>query len=104
MTGPQLAKADGVANVTFDVATAKSYPGANYDLVTFFDCLHDMGDPVGASAHVRETLNANGAWLIVEPNAQDDLAGNLNPVGRIYFGDYPHVKLIQRRGAERAPA
>ncbi len=81
----ELAKAAGVANVTFDVAMAKSYPGANYDLVTFFDCLHDMGDPVGASAHVRETLNANGTWMIVEPNAQDDLAGNLNPVGRIYY-------------------
>jgi 2-polyprenyl-3-methyl-5-hydroxy-6-metoxy-1,4-benzoquinol methylase len=80
-----LAKEEGVANVTFDVATAKSYPGANYDLVTFFDCLHDMGDPVGAAAHVRETLNANGAWMIVEPNAQDDLVGNLNPVGRIYY-------------------
>jgi 2-polyprenyl-3-methyl-5-hydroxy-6-metoxy-1,4-benzoquinol methylase len=81
----ELAKAEGVANVTFDIATAKGYPGANYDLVTFFDCLHDMGDPAGASAHVRETLNANGVWMIVEPNAQDDLAGNLNPVGRIYY-------------------
>jgi len=81
----ELAKEAGVANVTFDAATAKSYPGANYDLVTFFDCLHDMGDPVGASAHVRETLNANGAWMIVEPAAQDDLAGNMNPVGRIYY-------------------
>jgi 2-polyprenyl-3-methyl-5-hydroxy-6-metoxy-1,4-benzoquinol methylase len=80
-----LAKEATVANVTFDVATAKGYPGANYDLVTFFDCLHDMGDPVGASAHVRETLNANGIWMIVEPNAQDDLAGNMNPVGRIYY-------------------
>ncbi len=80
-----LAKAASVANVTFDVAVAKNYPGTNYDLVTFFDCLHDMGDPVGASAHVRETLNTNGAWMIVEPNAQDDLAGNLNPVGRIYY-------------------
>lgn len=81
----ELAKEAGVANVTFDVATAKGYPGSNYDLVTFFDCLHDMGDPVGASAHVRDTLNANGAWMIVEPNAQDDLAGNMNPVGRIYY-------------------
>jgi len=81
----ELAKEASVANVTFDVAMAKSYPGTNYDLVTFFDCLHDMGDPVGASAHVRESLNANGAWMIVEPNAQDDLAGNLNPVGRIYY-------------------
>jgi SAM-dependent methyltransferase len=81
----ELAKDEGVANVTFDVALAKSYPGSNYDLVTFFDCLHDMGDPVGASAHVRETLNANGAWMIVEPMAQDDLAGNLNPVGRMCY-------------------
>lgn len=80
-----LAKDEGLANVTFDVALAKEYPGTNYDLVTTFDCLHDMGDPVGASAHVRSTLNANGAWMIVEPMAQDDLSGNLNPVGRIYY-------------------
>jgi SAM-dependent methyltransferase len=80
-----LAKEEGLANVTFDVALAKEYPGISYDLVTTFDCLHDMGDPVGAAAHVRETLNANGAWLIVEPMAQDDLSGNLNPVGRIYY-------------------
>jgi 2-polyprenyl-3-methyl-5-hydroxy-6-metoxy-1,4-benzoquinol methylase len=81
----ELAKAAGLANVTFDVATAKNYPGVNYDLVTFFDCLHDMGDPVGAAAHVCETLNTNGTWMIVEPMAQDELAGNLNPVGRIYY-------------------
>lgn len=81
----ELASEAGVANVTFDVAKAKEYPGTNYDLVTFFDCLHDMGDPVGAAAHVRETLNTNGAWMIVEPMAQDDLSGNLNPVGRIYY-------------------
>lgn len=80
-----LAKEEGLANVTFEVALAKEYPGKNYDLVTTFDCLHDMGDPVGASAHVYETLNANGAWMIVEPMAQDDLSGNLNPVGRIYY-------------------
>ncbi len=81
----ELAKEAGVANVTFDVATAKQYPGTNYDLVTCFDCLHDMGNPVGAATHVRETLNTNGAWMIVEPMAQDDLTGNLNPVGRIYY-------------------
>jgi 2-polyprenyl-3-methyl-5-hydroxy-6-metoxy-1,4-benzoquinol methylase len=80
-----LAKEEGLSNVTFDVALAKEYPGTNYDLVTTFDCLHDMGDPVGASAHVRETLNANGSWMIVEPMAHDDLSGNLNPVGRIYY-------------------
>ena len=81
----ELAKAEGVANVTFEVAAAKRYPGTNYDLVTCFDCLHDMGDPVGAAAHVRETLNTNGAWMIVEPLAQDDLRDNLHPVGRIYY-------------------
>ncbi|HMN30759.1 MAG TPA: methyltransferase domain-containing protein [Caldilineaceae bacterium] len=80
-----LAKEQNVPNVTFEVATAKSYPGKNYDFVTCFDCLHDMGDPVGAAAHVLETLNHNGVWMIVEPMAQDDLAGNLNPVGRIYY-------------------
>ncbi len=80
-----FAEEQNVDNVTFDIATAKGYPGQNYDLVTFFDCLHDMGDPVGASAHVRETLNSDGYWMIVEPIAQDDLAGNLNPVGRIYY-------------------
>lgn len=80
-----LAQSAGLTNVTFDIATAKGYPGMNYDLVTCFDCLHDMGDPVGAAAHVRESLNPNGAWLIVEPMAQDTLAGNLNPVGRIFY-------------------
>lgn len=80
-----FAKEQNVANVTFEVATAKNYPGQNYDFVTCFDCLHDMGDPVGAAAHVRKTLHHNGSWMIVEPLAQDDLAGNLNPVGRIYY-------------------
>jgi SAM-dependent methyltransferase len=81
----ELAKEAGVTNVTFDVAVAKTYPGKDYDLVTFFDCLHDMGDPVGASAHVRETLKKDGTWMIVEPNAADDLVDNLNPVGRVYY-------------------
>ena len=74
----------GVANASFEVAQAKTYPGT-YDLVTFFDCLHDMGDPVGASAHVRQSLRPDGTWMIVEPFAHDRLAENLNPVGRIYF-------------------
>jgi SAM-dependent methyltransferase len=80
-----LAEEAGLPNVTFEVATAKTYPGSNYDLVTFFDCLHDMGDPVGAAAHVRDTLAPGGTWMIVEPQAADDLSGNLNPVGRIYY-------------------
>jgi 2-polyprenyl-3-methyl-5-hydroxy-6-metoxy-1,4-benzoquinol methylase len=75
----------GVAgNTSFEVAQAKSYPG-NYDLVAFFDCLHDMGDPVGAAAHVHESLRPDGTWMIVEPFAHDQLADNLNPVGRVYY-------------------
>jgi SAM-dependent methyltransferase len=69
----------------FEVADAKSYPGADYDLVACFDCLHDMGDPVGAAKHVRQTLAADGTWLIVEPYASDAVEDNLNPVGRIYY-------------------
>jgi 2-polyprenyl-3-methyl-5-hydroxy-6-metoxy-1,4-benzoquinol methylase len=71
--------------VTFAQATAKDFPGQNYDLVAFFDCLHDMGDPVGAGKHVKETLANDGAWMIVEPFACDDLKDNLNPVGRVYY-------------------
>jgi 2-polyprenyl-3-methyl-5-hydroxy-6-metoxy-1,4-benzoquinol methylase len=74
------------ANTRFEVAAAKNYPGKDYDLVTFFDCLHDMGDPAGAAAHVRQSLKADGSWMIVEPMAQDRLEDNLNPVGRIYYG------------------
>jgi SAM-dependent methyltransferase len=75
----------GVAgNTSFEVAPAKSYPGT-YDLVAFFDCLHDMGDPVGASAHVRQSLKPDGTWMIVEPFAHDHVADNLNPVGRVYY-------------------
>jgi SAM-dependent methyltransferase len=71
--------------VTFEVAAAKEYPGTGYDLVTFFDCLHDMGDPVGAARHVRASLARDGAWLLVEPFAGDRLEENLNPVGRLYY-------------------
>jgi 2-polyprenyl-3-methyl-5-hydroxy-6-metoxy-1,4-benzoquinol methylase len=81
-----LAEAEGVAaNTEFAVAGAKDYPGTGYDLVCFFDCLHDMGDPVGALKHVRETLDADGTVMLVEPFANDTLADNLNPVGRIYY-------------------
>jgi hypothetical protein len=75
----------GVDNVRFEVASAKDYPGAGYDLVTFFDCLHDMGDPVGAARHVRSTLAQHGTWMVVEPFAGDHLDENLNPVGRAYY-------------------
>jgi 2-polyprenyl-3-methyl-5-hydroxy-6-metoxy-1,4-benzoquinol methylase len=73
------------ANCDFEVASAKEYPGRDFDLVTFFDCLHDMGDPVGAAKHVRETLKADGTWMIVEPFAKGSVEENLNPVGRIYY-------------------
>lgn len=79
------AQAAGVTNVTFEVATSKDFPGNDYDLVTFFDCLHDMGDPTGAAAHVRQSLAEDGTWMIVEPAAGDSLADNLNPVGRVYY-------------------
>jgi len=82
----ESAKRQGVADrVTFEIAPAKGYPGKDYDLVTFFDCLHDMGDPAGASKHVRGSLKPDGTWMIVEPFAHDDLKDNLNPVGRIYY-------------------
>jgi SAM-dependent methyltransferase len=80
------AEAAGVADrVVFEVAAAKQFPGRGYDLVAFFDCLHDMGDPAGAAVHVRETLAPDGTWMIVEPMAGDRLSDNLNPVGRIYY-------------------
>ncbi|HWZ50582.1 MAG TPA: class I SAM-dependent methyltransferase [Granulicella sp.] len=82
----ERARQAGVGDRTsFQVATAKDFPGENYDLVTFFDCLHDMGDPVGAAAHVRKTLASGGAWMIVEPFAHDRLEENLNPVGRVFY-------------------
>ena len=71
--------------VHFDIAPAKSFPGKGYDFVACFDCLHDMGDPSGAAAHVLESLASDGTWMIVEPIAGDDIASNLNPVGRIYY-------------------
>jgi SAM-dependent methyltransferase len=80
------AQAAGVADrCTFEVAAAKEYPGRDYDLVACFDCLHDMGDPVGAARHVRESLAADGTWMLVEPFANDHLHENLNPVGRVYY-------------------
>jgi len=76
----------GVADgARFEVASAQTFSGTGYDLVATFDCLHDMGDPVGAARHIRQALDADGTWLIVEPIAGDTLADNLNPVGRIYY-------------------
>jgi SAM-dependent methyltransferase len=70
----------------FELASAKQYPGRGYDLVCMFDCLHDMGDPVGAAAHVLGTLARDGTWMIVEPYAGDLLEDNLGPVGRVFYG------------------
>jgi ubiquinone/menaquinone biosynthesis C-methylase UbiE len=76
----------GVADrARFEVASAQTFSGTGYDLVATFDCLHDMGDPAGAARHIRQALDADGTWLIVEPLAGDTLAGNLNPVGRVYY-------------------
>lgn len=80
----KAANAAGLTNATFEVASAKDYPG-RYDLVCHFDCLHDMGDPVGAARHVRDSLNADGSWMVVEPFARDDVADNLNPVSRVFY-------------------
>lgn len=83
--GEKAAAAGCSDRVHFDVAPAKSFPGKDYDFVACFDCLHDMGDPAGAASHVKQSLAVNGTWMIVEPIAGDDIASNLNPIGRIYY-------------------
>jgi SAM-dependent methyltransferase len=86
-TARTRAEAAGVADrVRFEAAPAAEHPGGDYDLVTMFDCLHDMGDPVGAARRVRELLAPDGTWMIVEPAAGDRVEDNLNPVGRAYYG------------------
>jgi SAM-dependent methyltransferase len=82
----ESAKRAGVDDrVKFSVASAKEFPGKDYDFAAVFDCLHDMGDPVGAAAHVRQSLARDGSWMIVEPFANDELQDNLNPIGRIFY-------------------
>lgn len=86
-TAKQRARENGIGDrIRFEVAKAKDYPGRDYDFVTFFDCLHDMGDPAGASSHVRSTLKKDGTWMIVEPFAGDKLDENLHPIGRAFYG------------------
>jgi SAM-dependent methyltransferase len=80
-----LLKRENLTNVEFAVASAKDFPGDGYGFITFFDCLHDMGDPGGASRHVYSRLGEDGTWMIVEPFAHDRLEENLNPVGRLYY-------------------
>jgi SAM-dependent methyltransferase len=80
------AKEQQTANVQFSIAAAKDFPGSDYGFVTVFDALHDMGDPVGAASHVKQALQPDGTFMIVEPLAGDSLAENFNPVGRVYYG------------------
>ena len=75
----------GTTRCGFAVTSAQDYPGQGYGLVATFDCLHDMGDPVGAARHIRQSLADTGVWMIVEPYAGDTVADNLNPVGRVYY-------------------
>ena len=86
-TARRRAEQAGVGDrVRFEVEPASAYSGEGYDLVTMFDCLHDMGDPVGAARHVLDTLAPDGTWMIVEPAAGDRVEDNLNPIGRAYYG------------------
>jgi SAM-dependent methyltransferase len=86
-TARQRAVEAGVSDrVRFEVASASSFSGRGYDLVTMFDCLHDLGDPVGAARHVRQALAADGTWMIVEPIAGDRVEDNFNPIGRLFYG------------------
>jgi SAM-dependent methyltransferase len=81
----QAAEAGLTTNCSFAVAGAADYPADDYDLVAFFDCLHDMGDPIAAAAHIRKALKEGGTWMVVEPMAGDTLEENINPVGRLYY-------------------
>ncbi len=82
----KAAQAQGVGDrISFEIGTAKTFPTRKFDLVCFFDCLHDMGDPVGAARHVRETLKPDGTWMVVEPFANDRLEDNFTPVGAMFY-------------------
>jgi 2-polyprenyl-3-methyl-5-hydroxy-6-metoxy-1,4-benzoquinol methylase len=79
------ARAEALTNLNFEVGRAQDFAGGDFDLVTCFDCLHDMGDPQAAAAHIRKALKKDGTWMVVEPIAGDTLDDNLNPVGRLYY-------------------
>lgn len=85
-TANERASAAGIRNARFEVADAVGYDEEDLDLVTFFDCLHDMGDPIGAARHAYQALKPDGHCLLVEPFAGDHVQDNLNPVGRVYYG------------------
>ncbi|RXT44593.1 SAM-dependent methyltransferase [Bosea sp. Tri-44] len=79
------ARSHGLTNLTFEVGRAQDFGGRDFDLITCFDCLHDMGDPQAAASHIRKALKAGGTWMVVEPMAGDALDDNINPIGRIYY-------------------
>jgi len=85
-TARERAREAGVTNARFEVAEATGYGEAGFDFIAFFDCLHDMADPAGAARHARDALKRDGTCMLVEPFAADDVRGNLNPVGRLYYG------------------
>ena len=85
-TARQRARDAGADNARFEVADATGYSEQDFDLIAFFDCLHDMADPVGAARHARGALKADGSCMLVEPFAGDRVSDNLNPVGRVYYG------------------
>ena len=104
-TAKQRAADGEVADrVTFARATAKTYPNHDYDLICFFDCLHDMGDPVGAARHAYQTLKADGTVLLVEPFAGDHLDENLSPVGRLFYAASTFVSSVRRIRCPRRSA
>jgi SAM-dependent methyltransferase len=84
-TARKRARDADVNNLRFEVATAKSYGGQNFDLICFMDCLHDLGDPLGALVHARHALKADGRIMLVEPYAGDAVEENLNPLGRLFY-------------------
>src|ERR1019366_5080104 len=91
----------GVADrVVFEVATSTNYAGSGYDLVAHFDCLHDMGDPAAAARYVRQTLAADGTWMVVEPFAGDQLEDNLHPLGRVFYAASTLLCVPNSRAAE----
>jgi SAM-dependent methyltransferase len=98
----EAASRAGVSDrVSFEVASANAYPG-HYDFVAVFDCLHDMGDPIAAASHVRNSVKPNGTWMIVEPFAKDRLEEYLNPVGRIFYSASTFICTPASRAQEGA--
>jgi SAM-dependent methyltransferase len=85
-TATERAKDAGATNARFEVADATGYETKNFDLIAFFDCLHDLADPAGAARHARNALKPDGSCMLVEPFAGDRVEDNLNPVGRLYYG------------------